>query len=142
VRWGWRRLRPGELDHEILWGSVLAACAIGGAFWLLLRIPTPKCLFHAVTGYPCTTCGATRGFRELLHGDLIGALAWNPLVLTAAFTAALYVVYAAIVVIFRTPRLRVEVTSPAVALALRIGAVTLVAANWIYLMVLFSARGL
>jgi len=39
----------------------------------------PQCLFHALTGFHCPGCGATRCLYRLLHGDLPGALHMNAL---------------------------------------------------------------
>lgn len=36
------------------------------------------CLFRACFGVPCIGCGTTRGLKALMHGDVCGALAWNP----------------------------------------------------------------
>ncbi len=38
------------------------------------------CLFKRFTGYPCPTCGTTRGIISLLHGKFIEAWYYNPLV--------------------------------------------------------------
>jgi len=38
------------------------------------------CLFKRVTGYPCPTCGTTRGIISLFHGKYIQAWLFNPLV--------------------------------------------------------------
>ena len=40
------------------------------------------CLFKRFTGYPCPTCGTTRGILSLLHGKYIEAWYYNPLVFT------------------------------------------------------------
>ena len=39
----------------------------------------PACPFLATTGWYCPGCGALRAIHDLLHGDLPGALARNPL---------------------------------------------------------------
>lgn len=44
----------------------------------------PPCPVHAYTGVFCPGCGATRAMHALVHGDLLHALAMNPL-----FTLAL-----------------------------------------------------
>ncbi len=38
------------------------------------------CLFKRFTGYPCPTCGTTRGIISLFHGNYIQAWLFNPLV--------------------------------------------------------------
>lgn len=37
----------------------------------------PRCLFKQLTGLDCPGCGSQRAVRALLHGDLMGALAYN-----------------------------------------------------------------
>ena len=36
-------------------------------------------MFHLITGLHCPGCGATRCMHALLHGDILQALAYNPL---------------------------------------------------------------
>jgi len=44
----------------------------------------PTCPFLAVTGYYCPGCGSLRALHDLAHGDVVGALARNPLMVLAA----------------------------------------------------------
>ena len=41
------------------------------------------CPFRAITGWNCPACGATRAAHQLLHGNLIGALHLNLLLVLA-----------------------------------------------------------
>ena len=43
----------------------------------------PTCPFLLTTGYYCPGCGALRAVHDLLHGDLLGAIARNPLAVVA-----------------------------------------------------------
>mgnify|MGYP005755808125 FL=1 len=43
----------------------------------------PPCPFQALTGIFCPGCGATRALHALVHGDLAGALAMNPLLVVS-----------------------------------------------------------
>ena len=43
----------------------------------------PTCPFRAVTGLYCPGCGSLRALHALAHGDLLGALARNPLMVAA-----------------------------------------------------------
>ena len=47
------------------------------------RRGVPLCPFKAVTGWDCPGCGMTRGLHDLLHGDVVGALDHNLLLLVA-----------------------------------------------------------
>lgn len=52
--------------------------------------PLPPCPSEWLTGLFCPGCGTTRALHALLHGDLAGALAMNPLlVLSLPFVALL-----------------------------------------------------
>ena len=70
------------------WTIALAstAIAVGAGVWLLRSFdpnaagsPFPPCMFHAFTGLYCVGCGLTRGLHALVHGDIVGAFAMNPL---------------------------------------------------------------
>lgn len=68
-----------------------------GAGWLLLvgvheilRPPdatSTVCVFRAVTGVPCATCGSSRAVRAAVAGQPLVAVAHNPLVVTGAIAA-------------------------------------------------------
>jgi hypothetical protein len=133
VRFHWRPLIPGEADPELLWGSALGASALIAAAWLRSDFPTPLCSLHALTGIPCPTCGMTRATIALLHGDFAGALKWNPLLTLVLAGTAFYILFAAVVVIGKLPRLRW--TSPSLweSRWIRIFVILLLAANWGYL---------
>jgi len=73
---------------RVLWLTALAstAMAAGAGVWLLRTFdpnaagsPFPPCMFHELTGFYCIGCGLTRALHALVHGDLRGALAMNPL---------------------------------------------------------------
>lgn len=68
------------------WLLAGAAIAVPAAVWLLRTYdpnvagnPFPPCMFHAFTGYFCIGCGLTRALHALVHGDVLRALALNPL---------------------------------------------------------------
>jgi hypothetical protein len=53
----------------------------------MLAVP---CLFHALTGYYCPGCGGTRAVEALLHGQLLRAFAYHPLV---GYAACVYILF-------------------------------------------------
>ena len=134
MRLGWRRRSANGPDHELIWLAVSLASVAGAAIWLALGWPWPKCPFHATTGLPCVTCGATRSAIAFLHGDFPLALKWNPLAFVAFCGLAAFDLYAAIVLLGRMPRLRLVGWTVAEKNAVRIAAVSLLALNWIYLL--------
>lgn len=128
-----RPIIPGSHDPELVWGSILLIAALLANAWLFSSIATPRCLLHATTGIPCPTCGMTRATWHLLHGEIGAAFLLNPLMAAALLGAALYICYAAVVVIGRLPRLRLEALTKTEANLVRIAAIGLLAANWLYL---------
>lgn len=69
--------------HRISIG-LLAAAFLAGVVVLYRITPEktwwmPPCVFHKFTGLHCPGCGTARGLHKLLHGDLLGALRMNAL---------------------------------------------------------------
>src|SRR5207237_7688149 len=108
-----RRLAPGETCHELIWLSVSIASLGAAAAWFALRLPWPQCLFHALTGLPCVTCGSTRSAIAFLHGQFYSAWKWNPLAFGFLCALASFNIYAFIVLTTRAPRLRIANSSRA-----------------------------
>lgn len=66
------------------WALALVALwlgLVGIGIWLTggTAASGPPCLFRLLASWPCPTCGSGRGAAALLHGDLLGALRYNPL---------------------------------------------------------------
>ena len=64
--------------------ALAMAAAVGGLVVLYCFAPErypiyPRCVFHALTGLDCPGCGGLRAAHRLLHGDVAGAFAFNPL---------------------------------------------------------------
>ncbi len=59
--------------------------AIAGGFIYIYFYYNPAstffipCPFHYITGYHCPGCGSQRAVHLLLHGDILGAFRFNPL---------------------------------------------------------------
>jgi hypothetical protein len=134
MRLVWRRRSGNGPDHELIWLTVSVAALAGGATWMGLALPLPRCAFFAVTGLPCLTCGATRSAIAFLHGDFLLALGWNPLAFVAFCAVIAFDFYAAIVLVLQRPRLRIVDWSIPQKNAARIAAISLLALNWMYLL--------
>ncbi len=81
--------RISQLDLSSLWMTVAAATlALTGCIVLYAYEPGgsglfPSCPFRAITGLHCPGCGTLRGLHQLLHGNLVGAFDFNPLMVLA-----------------------------------------------------------
>lgn len=130
----WRDRSVTQPDHELIWLAVSGSSIVASMAWLALPLPWPSCPFLAITGLPCVTCGSTRSVIAFLHGDFLSALRWNPLAFVAFCTLLLFDLYAAIVLIGRTARLRIVDWTATEKNVTRLIVVSLVALNWIYLL--------
>ncbi|MEP6570342.1 MAG: DUF2752 domain-containing protein [Acidobacteriota bacterium] len=68
-----------RLTALLIWLSIAL-----GATYLFIFEPGktgffPACPFRTLTGFTCPGCGSTRGLHRLVHGDLVGAFEFNPL---------------------------------------------------------------
>jgi hypothetical protein len=117
-------------------GAIFAGIGLlaGAAVWVLRldRIPVTLCVFKGLTGLPCPTCGSTRALGRLFALDFAGALAMNPFTTAAAVVLAAWGL-ADLALLTRRQSLGVEV-SPRTGFALRVLALALFLANWVYLL--------
>lgn len=129
----WRRLRPGELDHEALWLGVSLGALAMAWLWFHLELPRPACVFHQWTGWACPGCGSTRCLRLALAGAFGEAIRINPL--TSLFFAGTlaFDLYAVAVLVGRLPRWRFDPVSERTARRLRVLAFTALLLNWLWL---------
>jgi len=129
-----RPLAPGEANHELIWLSVSSGGLALAATWLALKLPWPICLFHALTGRPCLTCGATRSAIAFFHAHFLAAFEWNPLAFLCYCGLSLFNVYAFQVVVLRAPALRIVRLSASERKFFRRFFIGLLALNWVYLL--------
>ncbi len=125
-----RRLRAGELDHELIWLAVTITSAVFLLMWLRIGLPLPQCTFRALFGIPCVTCGATHAALAFFRGNFAAAWRFNPLATLSLIAIVLYDAYALLALVRLTPRLRVAI-SRRYLLPLISGVALL---NWIYLL--------
>lgn len=84
------------------WPTLALFAAAAMVVVVLLRVDPnssnsilPPCPFLSLTGWLCPGCGSTRALHALLHGDLVGALAMNPLLVLMLPVLALLAINAA-----------------------------------------------
>lgn len=74
---------PRPFRAALIWATLVAAAA-----YLYIFEPGktgffPACPFRALTGFTCPACGSTRSLHKLLHGDVVAAFHFNPLLVLA-----------------------------------------------------------
>ncbi len=94
-----------------------------------------SCTFHALTGLPCPSCGTTRGFLALAHGDLLAALRMNPLLFGFLLAVWAWTPVAWILWLGRLPRPRMALGGRGSRLVIALALVLALAANWAFLVV-------
>jgi hypothetical protein len=116
-------------------GAIFGAMGLlaAGAVSLLHldRIPLTVCVFKGLTGLPCPTCGSTRALGRLFALDFAGALAMNPFTTLVAVLVAGWAL-ADLALLPRRRVLDLEVPKR-LGFVLRVAALVLFLANWVYL---------
>ena len=75
----WRPANRADLPLAGLWAMAAAAAVALAPLAPLFATLLPACPLHLLTGVPCPSCGVTRSALHLAHGELLAALAVNPL---------------------------------------------------------------
>jgi hypothetical protein len=122
------------IRHHLTWIGILLPPVLAAAAW-----PVPGsaeavfCLLRRLTGYPCMTCGFTRAFVRVLHGD--GSGAWRDCPL-GVIPPLLIVLALAVHLAALALGARVSWTPPDALrryrLPLFVACASLVVANWTY----------
>src|SRR2546429_7545052 len=107
-----RPLAPGETNHELLWLTVSSGGLALAATWLALKLPWPICLFHALTGHPCLTCGATRSAVAFFFAHFFGGLQWDPLAFLFFFAVLILHPYSLALIVTRAPPVGIKGLNP------------------------------
>jgi hypothetical protein len=98
-------LRPHQKGPPPAWvfvGAGLAVCLTLVKAGSLLPVKLlPPCGFHAVTGHPCPTCGATRALLFASEGRMVEAFLTNPFFCVCLALLALWVFAGAVALLAR-----------------------------------------
>jgi len=77
------------LARHLPWALIAGVVLLAAATLPLDRIPYTICTFLRLTGYPCPSCGLTRGFVAMAHGQWLAVLHACPLAALLYVAAAL-----------------------------------------------------
>lgn len=69
--------KGGNLTNYLLWFLIIATFLLC-LNYIIFDTFYFKCIFRALTGYDCPTCGMQRAFVSLLSGDFISGFWHNP----------------------------------------------------------------
>ena len=75
--------------RERFFAATVVGATLAALVYLFLFNPAsgasvyPSCPLRLLTGLYCPGCGTLRGLHQLLHGHLLGALSYNPLMVAA-----------------------------------------------------------
>jgi hypothetical protein len=134
LSWG-ERARPHDLT--IAWGLISAGLLAAARWWPFDRWPLVACPLRTAFHVPCATCGMTRAFVRMVHGEVAGALRVSPLGAALCAGAVVLAGYAALRLTVLPRGVRLETGVPTRWIAR--GAIALAASNWAYLLVTGAA---
>lgn len=123
-----KKRERGGIEFGIVYGGIAVAALILPWFLPLLSL-SPSCAFKALFNIPCPTCGATRSLVHLSHGELLPALAMNPIIAIVIGFAVLFFFYSVITLIFDFRRIGFVLTEREKN-AVRVTAILLLLSQW------------
>lgn len=122
-----------RIEFGIIYGGI-ALLMLGAGRLLPVLSFAPDCVFKELTGIPCPTCGSTRSVVYLSHGDILSALAMNPLTALCLIAAIVFFFVGLVSVAFDLPRINFLLTEKEKNV-MRAGVVMLLLVQWAYLII-------
>lgn len=114
----------------LLWGGIATLMVVMSPFAGRLADGVPICVFKALSGLPCVTCGTTRAAVALSRCDIPGALALNPLATLAWIVLVGGGLVAGVSAVLGRP---VREPSWRFGAGIRVAVILVLLANWAYL---------
>ncbi len=130
-----KKKSSNQIEFGIIYGGI-ALVMLGAGRLLPILSFAPDCVFKGLTGIPCPTCGSTRSVVHLAHGDILSALAMNPLTTLCLISAIVYFIASLMSVAFDLPRINV-ILADKEKNVMRAGVVMILLAQWAYLIIRF-----
>jgi len=123
--------KKGEVEYGIIYGGIsLVALFIARTMPVLSF--APSCVFRAVTGIPCPTCGSTHSVVHLAQGEVSAAFMMNPLTTVCLTAAVLVFFYSLVTLSFDLPKISIMLSSKEET-TLRVCVIILILVQWVYL---------
>ncbi len=79
MRFSVQKEEAGGIPYSLIFGAMAVLALITVRMLASCALLLPQCPFRSLTGIPCPTCGTTRMFVSLSNGELVSAMAMNPL---------------------------------------------------------------
>lgn len=71
------------------------------------KIPLPECAFKSITAHSCPTCGISRSYFAMAHGEIFESLNYN-FMGTLLYMASIAVIFMQIVYLIRGKEIRIK----------------------------------
>ena len=126
-----KKRSAGQIEFGVIYGGIALLILCAARLLPILSI-VPACTFKGLTGIPCPTCGATRAALYLSQGEIVAALAMNPLTTLGFMAAILYLLYSVVTLACDLPRVNFLFTDREKNMV-RAALVILLFAQWFYL---------
>jgi len=125
-----KKREKGEIEYGIIYGGISLVVLIIARTMPVLSL-APSCVFRALTGIPCPTCGATHAVVYLSHGEVSAAFMMNPLTAVCLIVAFLVFFYSLATLSFNLPKINIMLSSKECTI-LRVGVIILILIQWAY----------